>query len=115
MNEVEDNVNFLFQIEDNVKLLFHFVGTKPEMSTSDSGLVSTRRLESSIMFQMAHRARKTPPPDCWNLKKKSNPLSFVSLGKKKGLFMLNTTFPIKAATLLFPGTLANLPPPFFHT
>lgn len=70
MNEVEDNVNFLFQIEDNVKLLFHFVGTKPEMSTSDSGLVSMRRLESSIMFQMAHRARKTPPPDCWNPKKK---------------------------------------------
>lgn len=57
---------------------------------------------------------KTPPPDCWNLKE-SNPLNFVSLGKKKWLFMLNTTFPLKAATLLFPGTLANLPPPFFHT
>lgn len=30
--------------------------------------------------------------------------------------MLNTTFPfIEVPILLFPGTLANLPPPFFHT
>lgn len=64
------------------------------------------------------RQEKTPPPDGWNLeKKKSNLLSFTLFfwQRKKGLFMLNITFPfIKVATLL-PGTPANLPPPFFHT
>lgn len=71
------------------------------------------------MFKFIHKARKKPTT--WWLKakrKKSNLLSFTLFfweGKKQ-LFMSNTTFPfIKVATLLFPGTPANLPPPFFHT
>lgn len=72
------------------------------MSTSDSGLVSTRRLESSIMFQMAHRARKTPPPDCWNLKKKIQPIKFCFFGKEKGTVYVKHHIPNQSSYTALP-------------